>query len=166
MKLSIIVFLLLGFTNFANALDKAPDFELPNIYTKEITRLSAQQGKVILVDFWASWCGPCQVSLPEYHALRKQVHAQYGTDAFEVLAINVDVTTEEALAFLKSKTLGFPILRADNGRTQQAYELIGLPSSFLVDQNGNIIVAHQGFEPGFSGYLLKEIKNLLDSSDK
>jgi len=139
----------------------APNFILPNIYTHESVSLDAQKGKVILVDFWASWCGPCQVSLPEYDLLRKDIHARYGVESFEVFAINVDVTEAEALIFLKSKSLSFPILRSNNGSTQQAYELIGLPSSFLIDQQGNIIVAHQGFEPGFQDHLRTEIDKLL-----
>jgi len=161
MNFILILTLLLSYSSLLTA-DQAPDFELPYLSGEKLESLSAYKGQIVLIDFWASWCEPCQQSLPEYSKLRTKIQAQYGKHSFEVLAINVDVTTKEANDFLRDKTLSFPILRANTGKTQQAYELIGLPSSFLVDQAGTIILSHQGFEPGFIEHLEKEITRRLN----
>jgi len=161
MNIILILALLLSYGNHSTA-DQAPDFELPILNSELLDSLRAHKGQVILIDFWASWCGPCQQSLPEYSKLRNRIQAKYGELSFEVLAINVDVTAKEANDFLKDKSLSFPILRSNNGKTQQAYQLIGLPSSFLIDQHGTIVLSHQGFEPGFIKHLEQQITRYLN----
>ncbi len=141
--------------------DKAPHFALPDIFSQTPVKLSDYQGKVVLIDFWASWCGPCRRSLPEYDALRTRLHQESkGTD-FEILAINVDVTTEEAIHFLERYPVSFPVLEERSGKSQQAYDLLTMPTSFLVDREGYIRIAHQGFNSGYIHYLEKEIELLL-----
>ncbi len=160
-SLFILTFLTL-FCSSALAGDKAaPAFELPSIYNGEILKLDDYKGRMILIDFWASWCGPCQVSLPKYDQLRNELQLKYGAESFEVLAINVDVTKQEAIDFLETRPLGFPVLREDTGATQQKYQIVGLPASFLVDQNGNILFAHQGFSLSYKDYLKKEVEKRL-----
>ena len=144
--------------------DDAPEIQLPNIFNQELIKLSDYRGKVVLVDFWASWCGPCVASLPEYNELRNRLIEKHSSDVFEVLAINVDVTTEEALEFLDDYKLDFQILEERTGKSQQAYDLLVMPTSVLVDQEGKVRVAHQGFSKGYILYLEQEIDKLLLSA--
>jgi cytochrome c biogenesis protein CcmG/thiol:disulfide interchange protein DsbE len=137
------------FNAFAETPEMAPDFTLPDIHTGEMVKLSDYRGKLVLVDFWASWCGPCRASFPAYSKMRKELHAKLGEDAFEILAINVDVTAKDGRAFLESTPVEFPVLREDSGATQQNYQLIAMPTSFLIDPNGKILIAHQGFSQGY-----------------
>lgn len=144
--------------------DDAPEIELPNIFNQELIKLSDYRGKVVLVDFWASWCGPCVASLPEYNELRNRLIEKHSSDVFEVLAINVDATTEEALEFLKDYKLDFQILEERTGKSQHAYDLLVMPTSVLIDQKGKVRVAHQGFSKGYILYLEQEIDKLLLSA--
>lgn len=141
----------------------APGFELPSIYNGEISKLEDYKGQLVLVDFWASWCGPCQSSLPAYDKLRNELQQKYGTQSFEVLAINVDITKEEGIAFLDKNPLTFPVLRENTGKTQQKYQLVGLPASFLIDKEGKLIIAHQGFSQRYIDYLKIEAESRLTS---
>ena len=140
---------------------QAPSFTLLDIHSKKPLSLADYQGKVVLIDFWASWCGPCRQSMPEYNELRARLHQSAKGKDFEILAINVDVTTEEAMRFLDSYPVDFPVLEERSGKSQQAYDLLTMPSSFLVDQQGRIRIAHQGFNSGYIRYLEKEVLALL-----
>lgn len=144
--------------------NQAPGFALPNIFDGKISQLEDYRGQLVLVDFWASWCGPCQTSLPAYDNLRTALQAKYGVEAFEVLAINVDVTKEEGLQFLDKYPVSVPVLRENTGATQQKYQLVGLPASFLIDQQGQIIIAHQGYSSAYLNYLQGEIEKRLAPS--
>jgi len=138
----------------------APDFTLPEIYQGGKISLSDYHGKVVLVDFWASWCGPCQASLPRYDQLRNKLRASDIGGRFEVLAINVDMTKKDAMGFLKRHPLSFPVLRESTGKTQQKYDLLAMPTSFLVDKKGRIQVSHAGFSPDYIGFLETKVKAL------
>mgnify|MGYP000184979959 CR=1 FL=1 len=154
--------LALSALTFAEILKPAANFTLPDIYTGEMVNLESYKGSVVLVDFWASWCGPCQASLPEYEALRKKLQASLPKNKFEVLAINVDGSKEEAMKFLNKHQLTFPILKESSGKSQRDYELLAMPTSFLVDKKGLIRIAHVGFNPNYIDLLEKEIHKLIN----
>jgi len=140
--------------------DVAPLFTLPDLYSNKMVSLSDYRGKIILVDFWASWCGPCRASLPEYNKLRNKLRASDIGENFEVLAINVDGTTEEAMSLLKQYDFDFTVLKERTGKSQQAYELMAMPTSFLIDQDGRIRLAHQGFNKAYIELLEIEVEAL------
>ena len=142
--------------------DIAPLFTLPDIYSGEMVSLSDYRGKVVLVDFWASWCGPCRASLPEYNKLRNKLRASAIGERFEVLAINVDGTTKEAMSLLDQYEFSFKVLAERTGRSQRQYELLAMPTSFLIDQQGVIRLAHQGFNRNYITLLETEIAKLID----
>ena len=145
----------------AETFEPAPGFTLPDIYSGEMISLEDYKGKVVLVDFWASWCGPCRASLPEYNKLRNKLQASVIGDKFEVLAINVDGTTKEAMSLLDQYAFDFTVLAERSGKSQQQYELMAMPTSFLVDQTGLVRLAHQGFNRGYIDLLEKKILKLF-----
>jgi thiol-disulfide isomerase/thioredoxin len=120
----------------------APAIALPLLQSKEILRLEDLRGRVVLLDFWASWCGPCRESLPQYQKLRDE----YTRADFEVLAVSLDEDIEEALGFLKQVPLQFPLLHDPEGKVASAYALKGMPSSYLIDRNGILRSQHVGFQ--------------------
>lgn len=156
-KLIVICSVLLGMSAYAadhsakaepEIIKKAPSFSLPLLAheqtqagTKEIT-LASYQGKVIYLDFWASWCTPCRKSLPALNVLRNELSDQ----GFEVLAINLDDSPAEGLEFLEEIPVDYPTL-FDNSETAAAYQLRGMPTAYLIDREGNLRAQHVGFNP-------------------
>ena len=152
---------LLSSTLSAETFKVAANFKLPDIYNGKMISLEDYKGSVVLVDFWASWCGPCQASLPEYNKLRNKLQASLPKGKFEVLAINVDGTKEEAMEFLNKHQLKFPILKESGGKSQRDYELMAMPTSFLVDKKGYVRIAHVGFNSGYINQLENEVLKLV-----
>lgn len=153
---SFFFVLALGASVLANAEPKAPEFELPSIYDQNAYSLSDFRGKVIYLDFWASWCGPCRQSLP---ALSK-FQAEMDKDQFEVVAINLDAEPEDGLEFLKQFPVNYTVLSDPSGSTSRRYDLVGLPTSVLIDQNGVLVSSFQGFHPSHLKKLRKAVEIL------
>lgn len=103
--------------------------------------LKQHQGKVIYVDFWASWCVPCRKSFPWIN----QIQQKYGEDNFVIIAVNVDRDKTLADAFLKETPANFPIVYDPEGKLARQFKLKGMPSSYLLDKQGKVISAHTGF---------------------
>lgn len=156
----LVKFLLLSIfvISTVQAQELAPEFELNALEGDQRHRLSDYQGKVIYLDFWASFCGPCRQSLPALDELQKE----YDPEKFQVLAINVDGDVEEALAFLKQYPVTYTMLVEHTGKTQRDYNLVGLPTSFLIDQKGEVIGSFQGFHPEHITRLRKALNYLLE----
>lgn len=151
-------------SSFADEGTIAPDFALPNLLSNELVRLSDHRGKVILVDFWASWCGPCRASFPAYEQLRNEIQHEFGKDSFEIFAINVDMEKSEAFKFLKQQAITFPILDENTGGdTQHKYQILAMPTSFLVGPEGIIHVQHSGFNSAYVELIKSEVSKLISS---
>lgn len=121
--------------------------------------LAALRGRVVLVDFWASWCAPCLKSLPLYARLRDE----FPREDFEIIAISVDEDAADAQAFLKRVDVQFPIVH-DDGSRASAWSPPGMPSSFLIDRQGLIKSRHIGFKPGDIDALRDEVRTLIEAS--
>lgn len=111
----------------------APDFELPDLVEKDV-RLSDFRGKVVFLNFWATWCKPCREEMPSMEVLYKN----FEQDGLVVLAISIDrVTTKKDIPpFVKSLNLTFPILIDSWGQTDKRYKLMGVPETYIIDQQG------------------------------
>ncbi len=104
--------------------------------------LSQYQEKVVYMDFWASWCGPCRESFPWINAL----HDKYKNKGLVVIGVNVDAQLEAAHLFLKKNPAKFKLFSDPSGTLAEQYNLIGMPSSFVIDGNGKIRERHVGFK--------------------
>jgi peroxiredoxin len=114
----------------------APEFSLQGL-DGEAVRLSQFRGRVVLLNFWATWCGPCRLEMPA-------IQDRYNDGGFEVLAINFDETAAQIVPFVAELGLTFPVLLDPGGRVQELYRIRGYPTSFLVDANGIIRFFHIG----------------------
>ena len=140
------------------ALESAPLFSGVALNTDQQIRLVDYRGKVVFVDFWASWCPPCLVSLPAYDRMRREI----GTEEFEIIAINVDENTEDGLDFLENHPVRFPVLADPEGQIGIPYGIRTLPHSFLIDRDGQITASYKSFKVGDEIKLKQEIERLLE----
>jgi cytochrome c biogenesis protein CcmG, thiol:disulfide interchange protein DsbE len=137
--------------------EAAPAFELPG--DSAPINLSAYKGKVVYVDFWASWCGPCKESFPWLNDMQ----AKYGAKGFQVVGINVDAKTDDAKTFLKQVPAKFTVAYDDRGLTPKQFGIKGMPSSVLIDANGKVIAQHTGFRDADKAKLEQSIQQALTS---
>jgi cytochrome c biogenesis protein CcmG, thiol:disulfide interchange protein DsbE len=137
--------------------DAAPVFELPS--DNASIKLSAYKGKVVYVDFWASWCGPCKQSFPWLNDMQ----SKYGAKGFQVIGINVDAKTAEAKVFLNDVPAKFTVAYDDKGVTPKQFGIKGMPSSVLLDVNGKVIAQHTGFKDADKAQLEQAIQQALST---
>jgi thiol-disulfide isomerase/thioredoxin len=119
----------------------APLFTLPTLQQGQTTALATFSGKVIYLDFWASWCVPCRTSFPLLDALHKKLRAQ----GFEVIAINLDEDKTKAEQFIKELPVDFTVLHDSKGEWADQYVIESMPTSFIVDKHGVVQLIHHGF---------------------
>jgi len=147
--------------------DTAPHVELPLLTAQQMDGefvpagtpfgLDELNGKVVYLDFWASWCGPCRMSFPRLEQLRQEL----GSLGFEVLAINVDEFEADALKFLSEIPVTYPSLYDGGGTAPQQYGILGMPTAYLIDRQGQVRLVHQGFRKNDEVQLRAEIIELL-----
>jgi thiol-disulfide isomerase/thioredoxin len=120
-------------------------------------RLADYAGKVVLIDFWASWCTPCKASFPALDA----IYREYEKQGLEVLAVNVDERRRDADSFLGAHPHSFTVLFDPNGMAPAAFGVKGMPSSFLIDRSGHIRFTHMGYSGNVGLSYRHEIAQLL-----
>lgn len=103
--------------------------------------LSKYRGKVVYLDFWASWCEPCKRSFPWMNQLQEQ----YSQDGFEIVAVNLDESRKDADEFLARVPANFTIAYDNKGKTAKVYKLKAMPSSFIIDKNGMLVHRSLGY---------------------
>lgn len=139
----------------------APDFTLPALQEgKPAVSLSDFRGKVVYVDFWASWCAPCLRSLPQINEL----YNTYKEQGFEVIAVNVDDPVEDGLEFLLDVDLDYLTPADTDNKVLEAYGVRAMPTSYLIDPAGIVRKVHMGFREGDSALLEEELRKLLAES--
>lgn len=133
---------------------QAPDFRLSGV--KSEVKLSAYRGKVVYVDFWASWCGPCRKSFPWMNEMQEK----YG-NKIKIIAVNLDQDRAEADKFLRQNPPKFTIAFDPEGKTAEAYKVKAMPSSYLIDPAGKIVSGHAGFRGQDKEELQKLIEQMI-----
>ncbi len=142
-------------STFARGNRPAPDFTLPA--QSGTVSLHDLRGKVVYVDFWASWCGPCRQSFPWMSSM----YDKYKKDGLVVVAVNLDKDVNLAGSFIQEFTPPFTIAFDPAGKTAEAFGVAAMPSSFIVDRTGTIVYAHEGFEQSKSKAIEDKIKEAL-----
>lgn len=144
----------------------APDFELPTL-SGETVRLSDLRGKIVFVNFWATWCAPCREEMPSMEGL----YGRLGTDQFEMLAVSVDEGGEPAVReFLAEIPHSYPVLMDATGerrlsaRTGQAYGITGVPETFVIDRRGYIVEKVIGPADWTDPSMVDYFRQLIDAS--
>ena len=140
----------------ADAGAPAPALALPTA-TGETVALDQLKGKVVYVDFWASWCGPCRKSFPWMAEMQKK----YGPSGFTVVAVNVDKKRPDAERFLQATPAQFTVVYDPAGTTPSAWNVKAMPTSFVVDAKGNVAVIESGFRDENVAELEGRIKTLV-----
>ena len=119
------------------------DFSLPRASQEENAEpfsLSGLKGKVVFLNFWASWCGPCREEMPSMEAL----YNQYRDKGLEIIAVNIQESNEQVLAFMKTNGLSFPAALDSDGKVSATYGIQAIPASFIIDREGKIIARKVG----------------------
>ncbi len=137
----------------------AADFELQNM-DEEIVKLTDFRGKVVLINFWATWCPPCIREMPSMERLQQKVEA----DDFKVIAINQMESPDDVFAFTGQLEMDptFEILFDANSKVSQNYAVRGLPTTYLIDKKGNIRYRAVGGREFDHAEVVKIIKQLID----
>jgi len=154
---SVVICLLFSTTIFAESkIIQAPTFVLPGIDNTQVN-LEDYRGKVVLVDFWASWCTPCIRSFP----WMDEMVDKYGEQGFEIIAINMDQESILATKFLQRYPNKLTIAFDPQGVVAEQYEIMGLPNSFILNRKGEIVYKHVGFRLAELDKYEAEILSLL-----
>ena len=136
----------------------APDLPIARLEEPAQTlSLSSLRGNVVYVDFWASWCVPCRLSMPALDALYKQNRAR----GFAVVGVNKDVSAADARRFLVKVPVTFPLVSDAQDAAARAFDVKAMPSGYLVDRKGVVRKVHRGFTPETAETLAREIEVLL-----
>lgn len=134
----------------------APDFTLKS-GAGENLKLAEFRGQVVLINFWASWCGPCRQEMP----LLDQLYQQYKALGFVVLGVNVDEDVAQANMLLKKVQVNFPVVYDTANKVSELYRVSGMPTTVIVDRDGNMRYRHEGYLPGYEDTYQQQVRTLL-----
>lgn len=154
--IALILILAAPMTQAVTANGPAANFTLKSA-SGENVRLSEHRGEVILINFWASWCGPCRQEMPQLEALQQK----YSPLGFTVFGINVEQDRERADKILRDIPVSFPVLFDDDNTVSELYQVDAMPVTVLVDRSGNIRAVHRGYKPGYEELYEAQIRELV-----
>jgi peroxiredoxin len=134
----------------------APDFTLP-AQAANTVQLSKLRGQVVMINFWATWCGPCRTEFP----LLDQLYKKYKPVGFTLLGVNVEDASADPESWLQTTPVTFPVLFDRKNDVTKLYGVSAMPTTVLVDRKGNIRWLHRGYKPGDENEYLNQIRALL-----
>jgi len=134
----------------------APDFTLKSNSGENI-RLSELRGEVVLINFWASWCGPCRQEMP----ILSELHNKYKALGFTVLGVNVEEDPSKAKKLLQDSPVSFPVVFDSESVVSKQYDVVAMPSTVLVDRDGNMRYLHKGYKSGLEAVYQQQVRELI-----
>ncbi len=134
----------------------APDFTLRTLAGSNV-RLQEQRGQVVMVNFWATWCGPCKVEMPHLVRLYEKYHAS----GFVLLGVNIDDDPRSAAASATKLGITFPVLLDSDKRVSKLYDLSTMPTTLLIDRDGKLRQVHRGYREGYEQAYEQQVRELL-----
>ena len=134
----------------------APDFTLKS-RSGENVKLSEHRGEVVMINFWASWCAPCRQEMP----LLEEMYKKYSDLGFVLLGVNVEEDSSKATELLRDIPVSFPVLYDNKNEVTKLYKVVAMPSTVMVDRDGNMRYLHRGYLPGYEAEYIKQIKELV-----
>lgn len=134
----------------------APDFTLRNLAGGNL-RLAEQRGQVVMVNFWATWCGPCRVELPHLQRL----HDKYRSAGFVLLGVNLDDQAAAGQQMAQRMGLTFPVLHDADKAVTRRYDVGAMPGTVLIDRDGTVRHLHRGYRNGMERQYEEQIRALL-----
>lgn len=134
----------------------APSFTLPS-RSGDIVSLDQLKGQVVMLNFWASWCGPCRQEMP----LLDQMHKRYSSLGFTLVGVNVEANTQDAEKWLAQTPVTFPVLFDKENKVSKLYDVSAMPSTVFIDRKGNVRYLHRGYKSGDESEYLNQIRALL-----
>ena len=136
--------------------EAAPDFTLGTLKGPNL-RLEDYRGQVVLINFWASWCGPCRQEMP----ILDRLHQRYEDTGFAVLGVNVEGEDTSAQKIVDKTNVTFPILVDEGQKVSELYDLEAMPSTVVVDRDGLVRYVHRGYKPGDEARYVEVVKKLI-----
>ena len=154
--MAAIVIASTAFAAGGDASGPAPSFTLTTLGGQP-SGLSAYKGQVVMVNFWATWCGPCQQEMP----LLDQMYKKYKPAGFTLIGVNVDKEAPPVKQLLERKPVSFPVLLDPANQVSKAYHVDEMPSSVIIDRKGQIRYIHRGYKPGDENDYQDRIRQLI-----
>jgi len=154
--LSLLLTCLSGASQAEALKGASPDFTLKSNQGKNL-RLEDYRGQVVMLNFWASWCGPCRQEMP----LMENIYQKYEPLGFTILAVNVDEDSADADRFLESVPVSFPVLYDNESKVSEMFEVDAMPTTVMIDRDGNKRFIHRGYKPGYENDYAKQVKQLI-----
>ena len=134
----------------------AADFTLKSMDGSNI-RLHELRGKVVMVNFWATWCGPCRQEMP----LLDELYRRYQKSGFTLIGVNIDNEKGNAIRMAKKLKVSFPVVFDTDKKVSERYDVATMPYTLLIDRDGKIQHLHRGYVPGVEKKYDKQIASLV-----
>jgi len=134
----------------------APDFALRSSAGTNL-RLSEHRGQVVMINFWATWCGPCRQEMPKL----EEIFSRYERAGFTLLGVNIDEDSARAQRLADELGVSFPLLFDEEQTVSRLYDVRAMPMTVMVDRGGRVRSVHYGYRPGMEQRYLDEVRALL-----
>ena len=153
---AVVAALALALPALADPSGPAPQFTLAAKGGPDVS-LAQYKGQVVMLNFWASWCGPCRQEMP----LLESIYRKYNRMGFTMIGVNVEPDSKSADEWLKATPVSFPILYDRDSKVSKLYNVAGMPSTVIIDRHGNLRKLHRGYQPGDENEYLDSIRALI-----
>ncbi|MEM1262571.1 MAG: TlpA disulfide reductase family protein [Pseudomonadota bacterium] len=134
----------------------APDFTLDS-FSGDTLSLTDFRGDVIMINFWATWCGPCREEMP----ILDELYSRYNRAGFQLLGVNIDDEPQRAKDMIAELGVSFPVLFDSSKQVSELYAVQAMPVSVMVDRQGMVRYVHHGYKPGYEDKYLDQIRELI-----